>query len=729
MPKLVLSDLTNLTNVTTAVNTINNNSEALEEAFDNTLSRDGSTPNHMLNELDMNSYPIINLPAPSQYHEPIRKQELDDLLGYIAAGSIPIDTGLIADGAITEEKLADGSVTTDKLADDAVTSDKIADNTITSDHITANAVTTTAIEDLAITTAKLADLSVTTAKLANLAVTEGKLATDAVTTSKIADGSITEAKIGFTIEVDSENVNHLPIETGGTTRALYDLLTDVFTNVKSFGAVGDGTTDDTAAIAAAIDALPLNGGIIFFPPGTFKVTDEIDVDKPLTVIGSGRGITQIRATALGANKSIFHSTFGRFVCNGITFRGPTSAAFVSAEGAIHVEGAQGARVEYTKITDIECYDFGEHGIRHTYCDFGHVERCYVHNVGYGAIEFLSCDTSYACNNLIDTVTPGASGDAYGIYFTMNTPATDDRCVGWICSGNTVYNIPIWEAYDTHGGTDGVFSNNIAINCALGVSLAHANSVYSPERITITGNVLQASGATTTNRGIGVAGGTTQNALDIVISNNVLIGFGYDSGAANDGAIFVQDTEQCVITNNIIKSSYAIAILLYGDNNSFVVSDNNIAGINNSETWSAGIRIEEPNQTGIISGNRINSSNETGIHIDDTNDSVHFGFNNIRTTGTEIVGGAFGGRGLMLNGEATIDLASIGDGNYDVVSITVDGAEIGDFVEISASAHVSGLTLTGVVQAADTVWALLLNNTGAGIDLGSTTFYAKVTKRT
>ncbi|WP_288923632.1 hypothetical protein [uncultured Bifidobacterium sp.] len=39
-----------------------------------------------------------------------------------------IDTGNIADGAITETKIEDGAVTTNKIADDAVTADKLADD-------------------------------------------------------------------------------------------------------------------------------------------------------------------------------------------------------------------------------------------------------------------------------------------------------------------------------------------------------------------------------------------------------------------------------------------------------------------------------------------------------------------------------------------------------------------------------------------------------------------------
>lgn len=62
MPKLSLADVSNITGQeTSAINTLNNNFEAIEEAFDNTLSRDGTSPNTMLVDLDMNSKDVINV--------------------------------------------------------------------------------------------------------------------------------------------------------------------------------------------------------------------------------------------------------------------------------------------------------------------------------------------------------------------------------------------------------------------------------------------------------------------------------------------------------------------------------------------------------------------------------------------------------------------------------------------------------------------------------------------
>ena len=64
-------------------------------------------------------------------------------------------------------------------------------------------------------------------------------------------------------------------------------------NAKTFGAVGDGITDDTTAINAAIAALPANGGTVFLPPGTYKTTATITLTANQRLVGAGVGATQI----------------------------------------------------------------------------------------------------------------------------------------------------------------------------------------------------------------------------------------------------------------------------------------------------------------------------------------------------------------------------------------------------------------------------------------------------
>lgn len=53
--------LTDLTSQYSAQSTVNNNNSEIEQAFDNTLSRDGSTPNEMGADLDMDSNNVLNV--------------------------------------------------------------------------------------------------------------------------------------------------------------------------------------------------------------------------------------------------------------------------------------------------------------------------------------------------------------------------------------------------------------------------------------------------------------------------------------------------------------------------------------------------------------------------------------------------------------------------------------------------------------------------------------------
>lgn len=90
MAKLTLSDLTNLQNDQSVVSTINSNNASIETALENTLSRDGTTPNTMSADLDMNSNQILNLPAATTDTEPVRKAEFDDAISEITSDGIAL---------------------------------------------------------------------------------------------------------------------------------------------------------------------------------------------------------------------------------------------------------------------------------------------------------------------------------------------------------------------------------------------------------------------------------------------------------------------------------------------------------------------------------------------------------------------------------------------------------------------------------------------------------------
>lgn len=94
MAKLTLSDLTNLQNEASAIATLAANNALIETAIENTLSRDGTSPNTMNADLDMNSNNILNLPYPASDTEPVRLGDMSDLIPQIFfQASSPVTTG------------------------------------------------------------------------------------------------------------------------------------------------------------------------------------------------------------------------------------------------------------------------------------------------------------------------------------------------------------------------------------------------------------------------------------------------------------------------------------------------------------------------------------------------------------------------------------------------------------------------------------------------------------
>jgi hypothetical protein len=134
--KLTLSDISNLRNEQSAIGVLTANNRAIESAIDNTLSRDGSTPNQMaadidlngntllnIDGLDMNSSRITGLLAAVADDEPVRKAEFDELNDVAAALDIAVaDAQNAADNAATSAAAAQtAEAAAEAAANDAIT--------------------------------------------------------------------------------------------------------------------------------------------------------------------------------------------------------------------------------------------------------------------------------------------------------------------------------------------------------------------------------------------------------------------------------------------------------------------------------------------------------------------------------------------------------------------------------------------------------------------------------
>lgn len=108
------------------------------------------------------------------------------------------------------------------------------------------------------------------------------------------------------------------VKIGSTTQTLplwLGALSELVYNVKdpAYGALGDGSADDTSAISAAISAAATaGGGIVFFPEGTYRITSAISVLASVNLWGMGPNETEIQ---------IDHATAGCLAWTGNTPEG------------------------------------------------------------------------------------------------------------------------------------------------------------------------------------------------------------------------------------------------------------------------------------------------------------------------------------------------------------------------------------------------------------------------
>ena len=186
------------------------------------------------------------------------------------AASVPngaVTSNNLAAGAVSTPNITAGAITSAQLAVNAVTTPALANGSVTAVKLAPQAVTSPALAEGAVTSANLAPASVTTPAIANGAITAANLAPNAVTTSAVADGTMCQSKLNF--QFGFINARNPP-----------------------FGAAGNGTNDDTAAIQSALNNAATNGGgIVFLPQGNYLINSSLVVPAQTSLVGVWRAPT------------------------------------------------------------------------------------------------------------------------------------------------------------------------------------------------------------------------------------------------------------------------------------------------------------------------------------------------------------------------------------------------------------------------------------------------------
>lgn len=406
--------------------------------------------------------------------------------------------------------------------------------------------------------------------------------------------------------------------TGSTTaRTLAARAADVF-NVKDYGAVGDGTTDDTASIQAAITAASA-GSTVFFPLGlTFKITNTLSVTKALTLTGLGATIRQFGTgkggVAIGASNVLVY---------GFTFVGRQDTTLTGGENAISaVAASPGSPLTGISIRDCTISTWGRDAVGLQYCNGSDVSGNTIDSICHAGVSMLSCVGGTIARNRISNLL-GGTADIYGIILSRDAtqPLLSDHPTSDVTVvGNTVTDVMTWEGIDTHGGQRITIAANMVRRCKIGVAVgpcpgAGSDLAQAPLDVTVTGNVID-SGVTDgsadegiTFTGAGGSVGTPVAEATGSITGNTVRGYG-QTEKSNSGAIYMHDTRALVVADNTIISPTPVGINIYHDNQGFSVVGNTIVDPwTNSTTvgFATAINVTSDYNTGTISENTSSST--------------------------------------------------------------------------------------------------------------------------
>ncbi len=169
----------------------------------------------------------------------------------------------------------------------------------------------------------------------------------------------------------------------------------------------------------------------------------------------------------------------------------------------------------------------------------------VEDIVYAGVMVLSGGGGRIAGNIVRRVGVAGSeangGNAYGIALTTGGGDTEPT-VDVTVIGNTITDVPTWQALDTHGGRRIVFRDNIVRASMRGVFITMDGAGNQPSDIVVVGNQLLDPPPPLGDR---VQAVTTYRANNVVVTRNSVTGWGEgnffgDFEAASRGLVVVDN---------------------------------------------------------------------------------------------------------------------------------------------------------------------------------------------
>ncbi len=133
-------------------------------------------------------------------------------------------------------------------------------------------------------------------------------------------------------------------------------------NVKWFGAIGDGVTDDTKAIQKAINSVSnlypkinisggnwQGGGVIYFPKGKYNITQTLLIRDCISLIGESRTATQIHCVnpIIAISNIIGQNGMDTIMSNTFSIKN-----LLISQGSLELQGAYNSEIDNCTIMNL-----------------------------------------------------------------------------------------------------------------------------------------------------------------------------------------------------------------------------------------------------------------------------------------------------------------------------------------------------------------------------------------
>ncbi len=500
--------------------------------------------------------------------------------------------------------------------------------------------------------------------------------------------------LGLTASTGSSLVGYKAGGTGAiTTQTLQTVVQRQWINVRDYGAVGDGTTDDTAALQAAhtYAASASNSSVygnsqvwlghepvVYYPMGLYKITSAISIAGTQVIVGCGGGTSSMSKISQGVDGiNIFRLVAGtdgntNSTCiENMTFKSGSASSAANAAQISVAAGLTGTNSIY-------------------------IRNCWFQNPETYAIDIQQGDDIQITGCTFDVCAYNA------IRLAQGNTVTNCRIVG-----NDFFQVTL-SCILTYTVNNLVVSNNTIEACGSGITSYFLNTV-STLGVTVTGNTFRTFNGTFVVLGVS---GTPANAVNAVISNN-------SGNFSTTTSVFVNGFGIGFVYNSVIAGNSIKVPTGIGP----IIIDNGTSKWQNCAIQGNVFLSDGGNSTTCITlSSALSKANKI-------NNNVYIAW----TTPESInLAGQNGANNTTISG--TISPGSVASVTTYTSTLNVSGAQVGDFVDVRVSngtdttVLTKGLSLYGFVSSAGVVTIAYCNPTAGAVVIPDHTVYVATRAR-